>query len=74
MNNDEDRILRSREVERLTGLSATTITRLEAEEGFPTRIQLSTRAFGWLHSEVISWVHTRERVKADDTSNIISGD
>jgi prophage regulatory protein len=44
----------------LTGLSASTIYRLDRAGSFPPRRQLSANAVGWLLSEVETWIATRE--------------
>ena len=48
-------VLRTSEVAQATGLSRTTIWRLEREGQFPTRIQLGKNSVGWLADEVIEW-------------------
>lgn len=57
-----NRMLRSREVIVLTGLSRTTIWRLENTGEFPSRKKLSAGAVGWASSEVQEWIMHRERV------------
>jgi predicted DNA-binding transcriptional regulator AlpA len=53
--------LRLREVCSLTGLSRSTIWRLERAGTFPARIVLSTNAVGWLAQEVSNWLAARPR-------------
>lgn len=48
-------ILRTSDVIRLTGLSRTTLLRLERQGRFPTRIRLG----GWREEDVQNWVKTR---------------
>ena len=55
------RVLRIPEVLKLTGLSRTTIWRLESSEGFPLRLRLGPNAVGWLEDDVISWLRSRQR-------------
>ncbi len=55
----EIRILRRAEVQRITGLSATTIWRRERDGAFPKRRRLGPRAVGWLASEVLAWAESR---------------
>jgi len=55
-----DRFLREREVRSMTGLSRTTLWRLERVAEFPRRRQISPGAVGWLESEVLA----RTRVSA----------
>ncbi len=48
------------ELERLTGLSATTLWRMETAGRFPARVQLSHKRVGWRRSEVAAWLAERE--------------
>lgn len=54
-----DAIIRKPEVRKITGLSDTTIWRLERAQKFPQRRRLSSSACGWLLSEVLAWVRSR---------------
>jgi prophage regulatory protein len=54
-----DSILRIKEVLRITGLSRTTLWRLERIRKFPKRRKLGARAIGWLASEIRAWVDSR---------------
>lgn len=56
---DTDRILRAREVQELTGLSRTTIWRMERKGEFPARVPLSAGSVGWRLSEVEGWMIDR---------------
>ena len=53
--------LRLREVCNLTGLSRTTLWRLERAGSFPARIVLSKNSVGWLAEEVSAWLASRPR-------------
>lgn len=55
-----DRILRKAEVLFFTGLSHTTLWRLEQEGQFPRRVLLSKGAVGWRASEVEAWIAERQ--------------
>lgn len=57
--NDKDRIIRSREVQELTGLSRTTLWRMERKGEFPDRLPLSAGSVGWRLSEVEEWVKSK---------------
>lgn len=57
-------ILRKREVCKLTGLSYSTIYRLERMDRFPARRKLGDWAVGWLLSEIEDWVKDRQLVEA----------
>jgi len=51
-----DKYLRRREVCSCTGLSYSTIRRLELQGDFPRRRRLGPRSVGWLRSEVETWL------------------
>jgi prophage regulatory protein len=48
-------ILRRDAVERLTGLKRSSIYAKIASGEFPRPIQLSTKAVGWLESDIAAW-------------------
>jgi len=54
-----DEILRANDVHRLTGLSRTTIWRMERKGTFPARVPLSIGSVGWRKSEVDAWIKSR---------------
>lgn len=51
-----DKILRVNEVTLVTGLSQSTIRRLEQSNCFPRRIKIANNAIGWIKSEVDEWI------------------
>ena len=53
------RMLRTRQVIRATGLSRTTIWRLEKRGDFPKRRILGPNCVAWLRSEIDQWLETR---------------
>ena len=55
-SNGVERIINAKEVQRLTGLSRTSIWRQENAGKFPARVALSTSRVGWLLSEVQLWI------------------
>ncbi len=55
------KILRKPEVRQKTGLSDSTIWRLEKAGKFPQRVQLSSNAVGWYEHEIDAWLEQRER-------------
>ncbi len=55
------KILRTSQVMGTTGLSRSTIWRLERGGEFPARVQLSTNSIGWIDSEVYEWLKQRKR-------------
>ena len=48
----QERIIRAKEVEKMTGLSRTSIWRYEKKNKFPQRISLSEYSVGWRLSEI----------------------
>ena len=60
--NDIPQLYRLPEVIRLTGLSKTSIYRLEGEGKFPTRFQLTESTVGWRADEIETWINDRPRV------------
>lgn len=56
----EDRILREQEVCWLTGLGRTTRYTLERSGRFPRRRRIGQNAVGWLQSEILGWLGSRE--------------
>jgi prophage regulatory protein len=53
------RLLRPRAVCERTGLSRSTLWRLERRGDFPPHRQISTNAVGWLEEEVNAWIRSR---------------
>ena len=51
-----ERILRIKEVTEITGLSRTTIWRMERKDEFPARVQLGVGSVGWKASDVNNWI------------------
>lgn len=54
-----DRVLSGERVVEKTGLSRTTIWRMEKRGDFPDRIKLSPNRVGWLESDVDEWIESR---------------
>lgn len=55
------RFIRLNAVRDRTGLSRSTIRRLERRGDFPKHRRISLNAVGWLETEVDQWVLSRER-------------
>jgi len=53
-------LIRWPEVQNLTGLSRSTVDRLERTGSFPRRVILSSNAVGWRRNEVTTWTQSRE--------------
>ena len=54
-----DRLLRRREVEELTGLSRASIYRLKRDGRFPSPVRVSDTAVRWKASDITIWIHSR---------------
>lgn len=61
----EARILRRRQVERLTQLSKASIYRQVKMGTFPMPLKLGPRAVAWLADEVYEWIASRPRATGD---------
>ncbi len=59
----DDALLRFPDLARLTGLSRSTVDRLEKSGRFPQRVQLGDRAVAWRRSDVDAWIKTLETKK-----------
>lgn len=75
---DRNRIMRLNEVCEITGISSSTIRRLEFKGQFPNRRSIGLRAVGWLESEVLTWisesyqrVHVSPKERATDADGMI---
>lgn len=56
------RLIRLPEVIRLTGLSKSTIYRLERKGLFPPRVKDGQHAVAWREREIIAWIEARPTV------------
>ena len=54
------RFIRLPEVLHLTGLSRSTVYRMEGRGDFPKRRQLGAGSVGWNYGEVIAWMEARQ--------------
>jgi prophage regulatory protein len=61
---DSTRMLRLPGVLALTGLSKSSLYRLEAAGAFPERLRLTERCSAWRESEILSWLAARPRAQA----------
>lgn len=52
-------IIRPRELPRVTGLSRTTIWRLEKEGKFVQKIRLTEHSIGYRRSDILQWIEER---------------
>jgi len=53
------RLLRLAEVRNLTGLSRSTIWRLERAGAFPHRVRVSSNVVAWSEEKVVRWIHAK---------------
>jgi prophage regulatory protein len=58
--NDVRGVARLPEVERLCGMSRSSIYRLESLGQFPKRVRLSQRAVGWQRELIREWILSRQ--------------
>jgi prophage regulatory protein len=56
---NEMRLLRLPAVQRLTGLSRSTIYQLSAVGDFPAPVKIGSRASAWISIEVSDWIDAR---------------
>ena len=61
-------LLRLPDVLKLTGLSRSSVYRLEAKGDFPKRVHLSERATAWRENELLDWIESRPRVNEDQAA------
>ena len=54
-----DRLLRRREVERITGLSRSSIYRMMHDGDFPRPVRVSPTAVRWKESDITAWLESR---------------
>ena len=55
------KILRIQDVINVTGLSRTTVWRLERRGDFPRRLRLGQNSCGWVAQEIQDWIASRPR-------------
>ena len=55
----EERFLRAANVIHMTGLSRSTIWRLEQDDQFPKRVSIGPRAVAWRKSEILRWMEAK---------------
>jgi prophage regulatory protein len=65
-------ILRHPQVLRITGLSRTTLWRLERQGRFPKRLRLASNSVGWLDADIQRWIESRPRGTGSGTDTAVS--
>lgn len=58
----QNSVIRPKFIKQKTGLSLSTVNRLEKLGEFPKRRKLSIGSVGWLESEIDTWAERRARV------------
>lgn len=58
----QNSIIRPKLIKEKTGLSLSTVNRLEKLGEFPKRRKLSEASVGWIESEIDAWAEKRARV------------
>ena len=54
-----DRLLRRRQVEKVTGLSRSSIYRLMQDGAFPRPVKVGSAAVRWRASDITAWLESR---------------
>ena len=55
-------VVRSKDLRQLTGLSRSSVWRLERDGDFPARIRLTRTGVGWRRIDIEAWLATRPQV------------
>ncbi len=55
----QDRLLRRRDVEKITGMSRSSIYRLMQEGEFPRPVRVGPAAVRWKASDITAWIESR---------------
>ena len=61
----QDRLLRRREVERITGVSRASIYRLMRNGSFPLPVRVGSTAVRWKESDIADWIESRPLATGD---------
>ena len=64
--NEAPRLIYYPELKRLTGLSRSTVWKLEKEGNFPKRRLITSNRVAWIEGEVHSWITSRSTVGASN--------
>lgn len=62
MKLEDNCLLRTCDVIKITGISRSTIWRLEKNKKFPARKVISKNSVGWLKSEIMQWIYDRPTI------------
>lgn len=66
----DERIIREEECKKLTGSSRSTRYRWERQGLFPLRKELGPNSVGWLLSEIVAWIASRNYGKTSNHKSI----
>lgn len=69
----EDRILPWSQVKVISGLSRTTVWRLQKTGDFPASVQVSRNRVGWWQSELLEWKRSRTPRRLPEPKPVPSG-
>ena len=61
----QDRLLRRREVEKITGMSRSSIYRLMQESDFPRPVKAGPSAVRWKLSHIMAWIESRPVARSE---------
>ena len=61
----QDRLMRRREVERITGMSRSSIYRLMRSGSFPLPVRVGPMAVRWKESDIADWIESRPLATGD---------
>ncbi len=64
-----DRLLRRRDVERITGMSRASIYRLMQQGDFPRPVKVGSTAVRWKESDIAAWIESRSVATSELGSN-----
>jgi len=59
------RIIRLKEVIKITGLSRSSILSFAKEGSFPKPFKIGVKAMGWLESDIDNWIEDRSKINAN---------
>jgi len=63
------RLVRAREVQRLTGLSRSSIFRRERDGDFPARRKIGSNSIAWIYEEIEAWIRSRQPASGQKRGN-----
>jgi prophage regulatory protein len=61
--NDENRVIRMKEICYLVGISRATIYLMIEENNFPKPLKIGKRAIGWEYKTIIEWIEKKHDEK-----------